>query len=71
MNLARRIIFNDQNRIEYIGETLPQYQSMTSSSVWRIKKFIYNEKGLLIAVLWANGNDGFVHAWDRRELYTY
>jgi len=55
MNLARRIIFNDQNRIEYIGETLPQYQSMTSSSVWRIKKFIYNEKGLLIAVLWANG----------------
>ena len=51
----------------YIGEAEPG--SLTSNSVWRIKRII--ETGPDSEITWADGDSDFDNIWDNRLSLTY
>lgn len=54
---------------EYIGKAASG--SLTSSSVWSIKKNSYDVDNKPISVLWANGVGSQDLIWDNRARYIY
>lgn len=51
----------------YVGDAFPG--SLTSSSVWRIKRIV--ETGPDSEITWADGNGNFDNIWDNRVSLTY
>lgn len=45
--------------------------SPTSSSVWRIKKLMFNDDGEYVGKGWADSVATFTKEWDDRDTYTY
>ena len=64
-----QMIENDvDGRPTYIGEASPG--SLTSASVWRIKKITYTD-GFASSITWAGGVNSFTKEWDDRATYVY
>ena len=64
--------YDGSNRLQYIGECLPQYQRRGNSTVWRIKKYTYDGVSTrILTIHWASRDAGYIHAWNLRTTYTY
>jgi len=69
---AQRIEYDGSNRILYVGETRPEFQSRGASAVWRISKFYYDGATTrIVRVNWANRSPAFDFTWNDRTTYTY
>ena len=68
VNLTFRQSYDSNGRLEYYGEAAPG--SLTTDSVWRISKRIYNGNKL-IGLVWANGDNNFDKEWDEKTSYDY
>lgn len=73
--LSQRFAYDECERLEYVGETLPRYQNKTGNLVWRIRKIAYIEgSGCpedMLGMTWANGSTKFNFSWEERENYNY
>ena len=56
-------------QLKYVGESTPG--TPTSDNRWRIKLIDQTDAGGDVPILYANGNNGFVHIWDDRLGLTY
>ena len=56
-------------RTTYLGEAAPD--SLLANAVWRISEIIFDTKGNVISVRWANGSNAFAFVWNDRLGYTY
>ena len=68
VNLTFRQSYDSSGRLEYYGEAAPG--SLTTDSVWRINKRIY-EGNKLIGLVWADGDNNFNKEWDEKTSYDY
>ena len=70
--VAQRIAYDGSNRIQYIGECLPQFQNRGTALRWRIKLIQYDGASTRItSVTWASNDADYIHAWNSRATYTY
>ena len=60
---------NANGMLEYICEAEPA--SLTSASVWRIRKLVYDSAGFNTQVLWASGDRKFDKIQDDYASYSY
>lgn len=66
--LSKRVDFNIDGNLAYIGEANPG--TLDSAASWRIKYLeIFSDDD--VAITWASGNDNFDKIWDNRTGYTY
>lgn len=67
--LTERYAHTAFNDVEYAGFADPG--SLTSDSVWRIRKFTYDANRNVLEVLFAGGTSEFVHKWDDYLTLSY
>jgi hypothetical protein len=67
--VSRRIAYHASGQPEYIGEAIAG--GTTASSIWRIKKMIFDGSDRVTAVQWADGNAEFDNEWDNYASLTY
>ena len=53
----------------YIGRALTG--SLTSATVWQIRKLTFDVSGNLLSIQWPNGVADYTFVWDNRATYTY
>ena len=53
----------------YLGEAAPD--SLIANAVWRISEIIFDNKGNVDSVRWAEGSNDFTFQWTARLGYTY
>ena len=64
--------YDDQDRLEYLCETLPKRQLDETKPCWRILKKTYDGvSDLVIRERWANSSSKFEFSPALRETYTY
>ena len=68
-NYTTKIIYDANNNPTYIGDAT--IGSLTSASVWRIKKLTYDASNNPTNIEWANGNSNFDKIMDSYLTYTY
>ena len=56
-------------KIEFLCEAEPGIS--TSAAQWRLRKFIYDDNGFMIQVLWASGDRKFDKIQTSYAGYTY
>ncbi len=56
-------------KLKYVGESAPGTD--TSDNRWRIKRIDQTDVGGDVPILYANGNNNFVHIWDDRLGFIY
>ncbi|MBF0175714.1 MAG: hypothetical protein HQL63_02525 [Magnetococcales bacterium] len=66
--MDRLTTYDGDNNPEYIG--LAQPGSLTTESVWQIRKIGYTG-GNPVSARFANGNAEFDKIWDDRSSYSY
>lgn len=64
-----KIEYDASNNPIYIGDAVPG--TLTSTSVWRIKKLTYDASNNPTDIQWADGNTNFDKIYDNRATYTY
>ena len=70
--ISQRITYDGTNRIQYIGECLPQFQNRGGALAWRIKRITYEGATTrILTVLWASRSADYIHAWNLRATYAY
>lgn len=67
-NSALRIEYSGDNPV-YIGQALPG--SLTSASLWQIRKLTFDGNGNVTVIQYANGSPNFNQAWDDRVSLNY
>lgn len=61
--------YDIDGKLIYSGEA--EAGSSKASSVWAIKKLIYDGTDQLVDVVWANGNTQKTNIWNNRVSLTY
>jgi hypothetical protein len=63
-----KITYSSGN-MEYLGKA--DIGANTATSVWQIKKMVYDVDGNLTDIQFADGDDVFDNIWDNRESLSY
>ena len=63
-----RMEFDGLGNVLYFGKA--EVGSLESASLWQIRKFGYTGPNLT-SILFAEGDDSFIHIWDDRTSLTY
>jgi hypothetical protein len=64
-----KLDYNASGSVQYIGKAEPG--ASVASSVWQIKKFLYDSDYKLSSIAWASGSIDFAYVWNDRAGLVY
>ncbi|MBF0339446.1 MAG: hypothetical protein HQL95_00605 [Magnetococcales bacterium] len=67
--MIMQIDTNTNGSPSYVGYAPPG--TTFDQGFWRIKKFVYDQNGLIIGTRWAGGDAKMNYVWNDRNSYTY
>lgn len=64
-----RMEYDVNQNLVYLGRA--KIGSLTSATVWQIRKFTYDVNNNPVSIIWANGSKQYNVAWDNRASLSY